>query len=58
MSTTPDTQPSGDGESAPDRSSNVDNDELPNDSAAGVEIGMSEDEGSTFEPEEDPEAQR
>ena len=58
MSTTPGTEPSSDDRSQPDRPSPVDNAEAPEDGAAGVEIGMSEDEGSTFEPEEDPEAQR
>jgi hypothetical protein len=36
----------------------VDTGEVPEEGAVGVEIGMSEHEGSTFEPEEDPEAQR
>jgi hypothetical protein len=42
--TADDEQPSGSGTSGPDPS------------AAGVEIGRSEDAGGTFEPEEDPEA--
>jgi hypothetical protein len=58
MSTTPGTESSDDDGSQPDRSSSVDKSEAPEEGAAGVEIGMSEDEGSTFEPEEDPEAQR
>jgi hypothetical protein len=58
MSTTPGTRPSGDDGSQPYRPSPVDNAEAREEGTAGVEIGMSEDEGSTFEPEEDPEAQR
>jgi hypothetical protein len=58
MSTTPSTQPSGDDESQPDRTFPDDNGEAMDGGAGGVEIGFSEDEGSTFEPEEDPEAQR
>lgn len=58
MSTKPGTQPSGDDRSRPDRPLPVDQGEVPEEGAVGVEIGMSEHEGSTFEPEEDPEAQR
>lgn len=58
MSTTPGTEPSSDDGSQPVRPSPVDHPEASEDGAAGIEIGMSEDEGSTFEPEEDPEAQR
>jgi hypothetical protein len=57
MSTTPGTEPSGDDGSQPGPPSPVDNSEEPDVGAAGVEIGASEREGSTFEPEEDPEAQ-
>jgi hypothetical protein len=57
MSTTPGTQPSGDDRSRPDPPSPVDDNEEPEGGAPGVEIGTSEHEGSTFEPEEDPEAQ-
>jgi hypothetical protein len=59
MSTTPGTEPSGDDRDQPGPPSPVDNSEEPDVDAAGVEIGASEREGgSTFEPEEDPEAQR
>ena len=58
MSPTPSTQPSGDDRgSRPDPAPPVDDNEEPEGGAAGVEIGTSEREGSTFEPEEDPEAQ-
>jgi hypothetical protein len=52
------TQPSGDDGNQPEPPSPVDNSEEPDVGAAGVEVGASEREGSTFEPEEDPEAQR
>jgi hypothetical protein len=58
MSTAPGTQASGDDGSQPDLHTPDDNPEAQEEGAAGVEIGMSEREGSTFEPEEDPEAQR
>jgi hypothetical protein len=58
MSTRPGPQPSGDDRSRPDPPSHVEDIEEPEEGAAGVEIGTSEREGSTFEPEEDPEAQR
>ena len=56
MSTPPGTQPSGDDGNEPKPPSPVDSSEEPEGGAAGVEIGTSEHEGSTFEPEEDPEA--
>lgn len=57
MSTTPGQEASGQDESQPD-SRDVEKPERAEKAAAGVEIGMlPEGQGSSFEPEEDPEAQ-
>ncbi|HET7399253.1 MAG TPA: hypothetical protein VFJ94_12115 [Intrasporangium sp.] len=50
MTTTPD-PPAADEDQPPESTS-------PSSEEVGVEVGRSEGEGSTFEPEEDPEGQR